>query len=91
MTLLGSVSPCKKTYENYQVIDTYPWLSMSEKCFATSDVHRWPNRQATGFDERRFLSILGVNVMQAINGAVDAQTALKNAQAAYAHSFEKDH
>lgn len=80
MTLLGSVSPCTKTYENYQVIDTYPWLSMSQKCFSTSDVQRWPKHTMQRFDERRFLSILGVNVMQAINGTVDAQTALQNAQ-----------
>lgn len=83
MTLLGSVSPCLKTYENYQVIDTYPWLSMTQKCFAISDVRRWPKHTANGFDERRFLSILGVNVMQAINGTLDVADSLAYAQATY--------
>ena len=31
MMLLGSVSPCISAYDNYQVIDTYPWLAMSQK------------------------------------------------------------
>lgn len=83
MTLLGSVSPCKQTYENYQVIDTYPWLSMTEKCFATSHMQRCPQKAENGYDQRRFLSVLGLSVMQAINGTVDVQTALETAEANY--------
>lgn len=78
MTLLGSVSPCRKTYENYQVIDMYPWLAMTETCFANSDVRRFPADPAVRFDERRFLSILGLNVLQALNGSLSPQDALKN-------------
>ena len=83
MTQLGGVSPCQCTYDNYQVIDTYPWLSFSRECFAASHAQRWPSAQGSGFDERGFLNILGTNVLQAMNGTLTAREALANAQAAY--------
>ena len=83
MTQLGGVSPCQCTYDNYQVIDTYPWLSFSRECFAASHAQRWPSAQGNGFDERGFLNILGTNVLQAMNGTLTAREALANAQAAY--------
>lgn len=83
MTLLGSVSPCKDTYSNYQIIDTYPWLSMTQACFEQSDAQRFPKDCATGFDERRFLAILGTQVLSAINGNCTVQQALENASHFY--------
>ena len=80
---MGSVSPCRKTYDNYSVIDTYPWLSMAVDSFAASHTHRWPRKMEGSFDERSFLSILGVNVMQAINGLLTPRQALEIAQATY--------
>ncbi|MBQ9197841.1 MAG: extracellular solute-binding protein [Clostridia bacterium] len=86
MTLLGSVSPCSSAYDNYQVIDTYPWLSMSRACFEKSDAHRLPHA-AVQFDERRFLSILGIQVINAINGTCGVAEALKRASDQYAASM----
>lgn len=83
MTQLGSVSPCRCTYDNYQVIDTYPWLSFSQTCFAASHAQRWPSSADGAFDERGFLNILGTNVLQAMNGTLTAREALASAQAAY--------
>ena len=80
MTLLGSVSPCRNTYNNYRIIDTYPWLSMTNECFEKTDAHRQPIRTNTPFDERRFLGILGVQVLNAINGSCSIQSALKTAE-----------
>ena len=80
MTLLGSVSPCRNTYNNYRIIDTYPWLSMTSECFEKTDAHRQPIRTNTPFDERRFLGILGVQVLNAINGSCSIQSALKTAE-----------
>ena len=37
MTLMGSVSPCRKTYENYEVLDTYPWLVLSRDCISNTN------------------------------------------------------
>ena len=45
MTLLGSVSPCEKTYSNYEVLDTYPWLGLSHKCIAQSKSIVFPRRK----------------------------------------------
>lgn len=80
MTLLGSVSPCRNTYNNYRIIDTYPWLSMTNECFEKTDAHRQPIRTNTPFDERRFLGILGVQVLNAINGSCSIQSALQTAE-----------
>ena len=87
MTLLGSVSPCKETYSNYQVIDNYPWLSMTEKCFEITDAHRFPKSITSGFDERRFLAILGTQVINAINGSCSVEKALENAAYLYNQSM----
>ena len=82
MMLLGSVSPCISAYDNYQVIDTYPWLAMSQECFEKTDARRLPHHQEA-FDERRFLSILGIQVINAISGACSIEEALHNAQVTY--------
>ncbi len=82
MMLLGSVSPCISAYDNYQVIDTYPWLSMSQECFEKTDAKRLPHHIGE-FDERRFLSILGIQVINAISGACGIEEALNKATANY--------
>ena len=87
MTLLGSVSPCRKTYENYEVLDTYPWLALSRDCISLSHTNRIPPNQNTHFDERRFLSILGMAVSNAISGTMRAEEALAFAAHAYKHTF----
>ena len=87
MTLLGSVSPCRKTYENYEVLDTYPWLALSRDCISLSHTNRIPPNLSTHFDERRFLSILGMAVNNAISGTMSAEEALSFAAQAYRHSF----
>lgn len=88
MTQLGSVSPCKQTYENYQVIDTYPWLSISQESFRASHVSRWPLHSTKPFNEREFLNILGTNVLQAINGTQTVRESLESAQRTYEKTLE---
>ena len=83
MTMLGSVSPCKEAYNNYHVIDTYPWLAMSKECFEKSNAHRFPHASPSDFNERRFLSILGTQVLSAINGNCSITDALQNAAYQY--------
>ena len=86
MTMLGSVSPCKEAYNNYHVIDTYPWLAMSKECFEKSNAHRFPHASPSDFNERRFLSILGAQVLGAINGNCSITEALQNA----AYHYQKN-
>lgn len=32
-TLLGSVSPCRKSYDNYEILNTFPWLNLAKDGF----------------------------------------------------------
>ena len=86
MTLMGSVSPCASAYDNYQIIDTYPWLSIARECFERSDIHRLPHG-AAHFDERRFLHILGSQVLRALHGECGAEEALRSASRLYSQSI----
>lgn len=83
MTLLGSVSPCRNTYQNYHIIDNYPWLSMTASCFEKTDARRLPHQTDVPFDERRFLDILGRAVLYAIDGYCSVEEALENAETSY--------
>ena len=87
MTLMGSVSPCRKTYENYEVLDTYPWLALSRDCISLSHTNRIPPGHTTHFDERGFLSILGMAVNNAITGTMEPEEAIAFAAQAYRHAF----
>lgn len=87
MTLMGSVSPCRKTYENYEVLDTYPWLALSRDCISLSHTNRIPPSLTTHFDERGFLSILGMAVNNAITGTMEPEEAIAFAAQAYRHAF----
>lgn len=87
MASMGSVSPCAKTYENYDVLDTYPWLSLMRRCFECSDTQRIPDGRRTPFNERRFLSIIGTAVSNACMGAMTADKALEWARRSYEVEF----
>ena len=84
---LGSVSACRKAYENYEIIDTYPWLELAKDSFALSVNRRTPFRDFAPFDERRFLGILGLEVKNAYIGAISSAEALKKAQKSYEKQF----
>ena len=86
-TFLGSVSPCKKTYDNYEIVDTYPWLNLAKDCFTQSYGRRTPPDVKTPFNERRFLSIIGMAVKNAYSGATKPQEALDFAQELFEKQF----
>lgn len=85
--LLGSVSANAKSYENYEIIDSYPWLELARKSFALSRNRRTPYQDFSPFDERRFLGILGLEVKNAYSGAISSAEALEKARSAYAKAF----
>lgn len=80
MAMLGSVSPCLKTYSKYDIIDTFPWLELSKESFAYSTTNRMPENASYPFDEKRFLNILGTAVKNVITGIYTMQEALNQAQ-----------
>lgn len=78
--LLGGVSSCKKTYDNYEVINTFPWLTLTKDCFSYASGKRQPEEITTPFDERKFLGILGMAIKTAHSGAMSPLDALRHAQ-----------
>lgn len=86
-TFLGSVSPCKKTYDNYEVVDTYPWLNLAKDCFAQAHGRRTPPEVKIPFNERRFVNLIGMAVKNAYSGAVRPKEALDFAQEQFKKQF----
>lgn len=78
-TLLGGVSPCLATYENYEIIHTYPWLSLAKECYAIAKNPRIPGSDRP-FDEKQFLGILGTAVNSVVNGTMTVDEGLQFAQ-----------
>ena len=79
-TLFGGVSPCSASYDNYSIINSYPWLNLARSCFTAAQGRRVPPRQQLPFDERRFMSIVGMAVKNACSGALSPQAAMDYAQ-----------
>ncbi|WP_186423306.1 extracellular solute-binding protein [Lacrimispora celerecrescens] len=86
-TLLGSVSPCKKSYENYEIVNSYPWLNFAKDCFVMARGRRVPELSGFPFDERRFLSIIGMAVKNAYSNVQSPKVALDHAQKMYNEQF----
>lgn len=82
LAALGSVSPCNKTYEIYDIVDVFPWLELSKDCFAMSETRRRPPDQMKPFNERKFLSILGTAIKNVSVGVMEPGEALDTAQKA---------
>ena len=80
MAMLGSVSPCLKTYSKYDIIEAFPWLELSKECFAHSTTNRMPENNANPFDEKRFVNIIGTAVRNVVTGIQSMEESLMQAQ-----------
>lgn len=80
MAALGSVSPCAKTYNKYDIIDVFPWLELSKDCFSKSHMQRIPADSDKAFDEIKFLNIVGMAVENVMMGFLSAEESLNRAQ-----------
>lgn len=85
IALMGSVSPLSRAYDNFEILDTYPWLSIIRECFRRSHTGHIPPGYRGAFDETRFLSIIGMALHTAVNGVMPPEDALKMAK----DSFER--
>lgn len=88
MTLMGTMSPCIKTYENYEVMDLYPWMVMAKDNFALSRTSYAPEGDNLPFDEPKFLGILGMAVHTAYHNIMPVETALRFAQSTFEKNME---
>ncbi len=86
-TLLGGVSPCRNSYNNYEIINNFPWLRLVKSCFSAAQGRRTPADSPTPFDERRFMSIIGMAVKNAYSGALPPQAAMDYAQKLFDELF----
>lgn len=86
--LLGSTSPCRKTYENYEVVNNFPWINLAERCFPLARGRRIPEQERMPFDERKYLNILGMAVKNSYSNICSPKEALKNAQELFEKHFQ---
>lgn len=87
-SLLGSTSPCRQTYDNYEIINNFPWLNLVKKSFVLAKGNRMPEDINLPFDERKFLNILGMAVKNAYNNICTPEEALTNAQRQFEQYFQ---
>lgn len=86
-TLLGGISPCKASSENYEIINNYPWLKLVNRCFTSDHGRRVPPGSTEPFDERRFIGLIGMTVKNAYSGALSPKEAMDCAQALFDEQF----
>lgn len=86
-TLLGGISPCKASAENYEIVNSYPWLKLVNHCFTSDHGRRVPPGSTVPFDERRFIGLIGMTVMNAYSGALSPKEAMDRAQAMFDEQF----
>lgn len=85
--LLCGVAPSMAAYENYDVLGSYPWLRLVRDHFRTARGFRQRPEDSRPFNERQFISLLGIAVKNALSGAMTPQQALRSAQARFEEAF----
>lgn len=86
-TTLGSVSACRLTYENYEIINHYPWLDLSQKDFTNSRGRRIPLTCKIPFNEYEFVGLLGNAIKSVFNGSKTSDEALDEVQVLFEKHF----
>lgn len=75
-TLLGGISPCRSIYENQELLELYPWLSIVPENLALSAERRVPK----GINEHTVETIIGIAVRNMITGICTPEMALDQMQ-----------
>ncbi len=86
--LLGSTSPCKQTYDNYEIANNFPWMNLIKTSFSLAKCNRIPPDIKLPFDERRFLNIIGMAARNAYNHIASPEDALRQAQRQFEQHFQ---
>lgn len=86
--LLGSTSPCKQTYDNYEIVNNSPWMNLVKTSFSLARCNRIPPDSNHPFDERTFTNILGMAVKNSYNRITSPEDALKQAQQQFEQQFQ---
>ena len=76
-TMLGGISPCKTAYQNHELLELFPWLSIVQENFRKAVMRRAP----AGLEEYAAEKIIGIAIKSALSGIVSPEDALQGAQA----------
>lgn len=87
ITLLGGSSPCKKTYENYKIIDSYPWLENAREGLKNIRGFRKPPESSAPFNEHKMLNILAMAIRNMLSNTFTVEMALSYIQKEFESSF----
>ena len=79
-TLLGGTSACTKTYENREIVETYPWLELVKNSFAhIQGLHKFSEKD-NRLNERQISGIIATGVRNTLNNTFTSKEALKYMQ-----------
>lgn len=87
VALLGGASACTETYENFEVVEAYPWLSLAKEGFSPLQGLRQPPENAQPFNERKLLNLIAQGVRQVQKGQLTQAGALAAMQKEYDENF----
>ncbi len=85
--LLGGASACTKTYENYEIVEAYPWLTLAKEGFSPLKGLRQPIGNSHPFNERKLLNIIAHAVRKVFDGSFTQPEALQYMQNEYDANF----
>ena len=88
--LLGSTSPSKDTYSNYEILANFPWMKLVKNSFSKANGNRIPPDVSIPFDERKFLGILGMAVKNSYQNIATPEDSLQKAQEQFEKYFQTD-
>lgn len=83
VALLGGNPITSDTLENYEVIETYPWMEMLSTGFTQALGQRTPTKDNAPFNDHKFANLLGKAVWSCWYDGVDPKQALADAYRRY--------
>lgn len=87
--LMGGVSPCKDSYENYEIKKIHPWIELSKKCYQNLNSSYIPQNLLQYYDEKAFIHILGTAVQNVLSGVQSMEEALEQARRKVEQSLQE--
>lgn len=90
IAFLGGMTACQKVYENYEVIDKYPWLSLFPDIFAQEPAIRTPSDSRLRMNGQHLLNIIGFSIRNVLTGTMTEDEALKYACQTFQTQYHPD-
>lgn len=75
--LLGGMSARAASYENNEVVDSYPWLPFAQGCFGKSQMNYYLSKKEAPFEIRHLQTVLGLAVTEVLNNSMTVEEAVE--------------